>query len=104
LQLDHLLVQLMPDWKAQPLARREAPREGRLALALPGATATLDGNLSAASGDGALSAKVTDAARVSLWLDQLPGAPVTLPSPAPGRGNSARVGKAAGNNKAKPGG
>ncbi len=81
LQLDHLLV-LTPDAKLEGTAAwhtLSGAAEGRLALALPGATATLNGNLSASSGDGALSAKVTDAARVSVWLDQLPGAPVTLP-------------------------
>ncbi len=81
LQLDHLLV-------ATPAAQLEGraavhthsgAAEGRLALTLPGATATLNGSLSASSGDGALSVKVTDAARVALWLDRLPGAPVTLP-------------------------
>ena len=81
LQLNHLLV-VTPDAKLEGSAAwhtLSGGAEGRLALALPGATATLDGNLSAASGDGALSAKVTDAARVSLWLEQLPGAPVTVP-------------------------
>jgi len=81
LQLDHLLV-LTPDAKLEGTAVwhiQSGAAEGKLALTLPGATATLDGNLSASSGDGALSAKVTDAARTSLWLDQLPGAPVTLP-------------------------
>ncbi|MDO8286270.1 MAG: translocation/assembly module TamB domain-containing protein [Rhodoferax sp.] len=81
LQLDHLLV-LTPDAKLEGTAAwhiQSGAAEGKLALTLPGATATLDGNLSASSGDGALSAKVTDAARLSLWLDQLPGAPVTLP-------------------------
>lgn len=81
LQLDHLLV-LTPDAKLEGTAALHTlsgAAEGHLALALPGATATLDGNLSSTSGEGALSAKVTDAARVSLWLDQLPGAPVKLP-------------------------
>lgn len=81
LQLDHLLV-LTPDAKLEGTAALHTlsgAAEGRLALALPGAVATLDGSLSASSGDGALLAKVTDAARVALWLDQLPGVPVTLP-------------------------
>jgi len=81
LQLDHLLV-LTPDAKLEGTAAwhtHSGAAEGRLALALPGATATLDGSLSASSGDGALLAKVTDAARVALWLDQLPGAPLKLP-------------------------
>lgn len=82
LQLDHLLV-ATPDATLEGTAALHTlsgAAKVRLALALPGATATLDGNLSASSGDGALLAKVTDAARVSLWLDQLPGAPVTLPT------------------------
>ena len=81
LQLDRLLV-ATPDAKlegAVALHTLSGAAEGQLALTLPGATATLNGSLSAASGDGSLSANVTDAARVAQWLDQLPGAPVTLP-------------------------
>jgi translocation and assembly module TamB len=81
LQLDHLLV-ATPDAKLDGTAALHilsGAAQGRLALALPGATATLNGNLSASSGSGALEAKVTDAARLARWLHQLPGAPVMLP-------------------------
>ena len=81
LQIDQLMV-VTPDAKLEGTVAWQTlsgAASGRMALTLPGATAILDGNLSATSGAGALSANVTDAARVSLWLDQLPGVSVTVP-------------------------
>lgn len=46
---------------------------GRLALALPGATAQVDGALGAIAGQGTLRATITDLHRLSSWLTQWPG-------------------------------
>ena len=52
--------------------------DARLALTLPGGTALLDGQLSAAQGKGDLSLKVSDASLATRWLARLPGAPAAL--------------------------
>jgi translocation and assembly module TamB len=52
--------------------------DGKLALTLPGGTALLDGQLSAARGKGELSLKLADAALATHWLARLPGAPAAL--------------------------
>ncbi|MDD5029721.1 MAG: translocation/assembly module TamB domain-containing protein [Rhodoferax sp.] len=44
--------------------------QGQLTLALPGATATLDGHLARADGRGSLSVQLNDAAKASAWLRQ----------------------------------
>jgi translocation and assembly module TamB len=47
--------------------------QGQLALNLPGATATVKGQLAPAQGDGDLSVKVQNAARITRWLQTWPG-------------------------------
>jgi translocation and assembly module TamB len=82
LNLEQLLVQTA-DAKLEGSAKLDTASwatDAQLALALPGAQASLQGDLSASRGDGKLVVKVSDAARAALWLDQLPGAPVALPS------------------------
>ena len=52
--------------------------EGRLALTLPGAQATLAGQLASSRGQGELNLRVTDAALASAWLQRWPGVPAAL--------------------------
>ena len=82
LNLEQLLVQTA-DAKLEGSTKLDTASwatDAHLVLALPGAQASLQGDLSASRGDGKLVVKVSDAARAALWLDQLPGAPVALPS------------------------
>ena len=82
LNLEQLLVQTA-DAKLEGSAKLDTANwatDARLVLALPGAQASLQGDLSASRGDGKLLVKVSDAARAALWLDQLPGSPLALPS------------------------
>ena len=48
---------------------------GELALSLPGATASVQGQLSSTQGDGKLQIQMGDAALLKRWLVRLPGAP-----------------------------
>lgn len=52
--------------------------QGQLALTLPGASATLKGELTSRTGQGAMSLRVTDAALAAHWLARWPGAPEAL--------------------------
>lgn len=52
--------------------------EGQLTLSLPGAQATLAGNIASSHGQGELSLHLTDAALASRWIARLPGAPRSL--------------------------
>lgn len=52
--------------------------QGQLALTLPGASATLQGDLASRSGQGQMSLRVTDAALATHWLARWPGAPAAL--------------------------
>ncbi len=82
LNLEQLLVQTA-DAKLEGSAKLDTTSwaiDTRLVLALPGAQASLQGDLSASRGDGKLLVKVIDAARAALWLERLPGSPLALPS------------------------
>ena len=83
ISLDSLLVQTA-DAKLEGSAQLHTGNgaaDALLVLALPGAQASLQGDLSAGRGDGKLVVKISDAARTAQWLDKLPGASVRLPTP-----------------------
>jgi len=52
--------------------------QGRIALTLPGARATLEGQIAAASGQGEVNLQVLDAALLSGWLQRWPTSPAAL--------------------------
>lgn len=52
--------------------------EGQFTLSAPGAQAALAGHMASNRGQGALSARITDAALTSTWLARLPGTPLFL--------------------------
>jgi translocation and assembly module TamB len=49
-----------------------------LALRVPGATASIKGQLSSTQGDGKVQIQMTDAALLNRWLARLPGSPANL--------------------------
>jgi translocation and assembly module TamB len=51
---------------------------GELALRVPGATASIKGQLSSSQGDGKVQMQMSDAALLSRWLARLPGTPASL--------------------------
>ena len=51
---------------------------GHLTLALPGASAVLDGTMASTQGQGDMSLRVTDATLASRWLARWPGGPAAL--------------------------
>ena len=52
--------------------------QGQLTLALPGASATLDGHIASTQGQGDVSLRVTDASQAARWLARWPGAPAAF--------------------------
>ena len=80
LKLDQLALQ-SDDMQLQgqlSFNTRSQAAQGQLALTLPGASATLKGDLASRSGQGQMSLHVTDAALAPHWLVRLPGAPAAL--------------------------
>ena len=49
--------------------------QGQIAVRLPGASASAQGQLGSAQGDGSVQVQVTDASLLKRWLVRLPGAP-----------------------------
>jgi translocation and assembly module TamB len=80
LQLDTLLVQT-DDAKVTGQATvhtQTFATQGQLALTVPGAQASVAGNMANADGDGSLQLKLGDAALATQWLARLPGMPESL--------------------------
>jgi translocation and assembly module TamB len=51
---------------------------GQLNLTLPGARATLEGELASSRGQGDIGVQISDAAQARQWLARWPGSPITL--------------------------
>ena len=80
LKIDSLRVETDDAQLDGKLSIQTAQRDttGDMALRLPGATASVAGQLSSTQGDGNVQVQVTDATLLHRWLARLPGAPATL--------------------------